>query len=114
MSKRTISTHILNSCEGKAASGIAVTLFRQDSKGLWEEINSSKTNDDGRIENLISLETFQSGTYKLRFFISEYFSNFGKKSFYPYIEITVQCEEGQHYHVPLLLSPFSYSTYRGT
>lgn len=114
MSKRTISTHILNSCEGKAARNVSVTLFRNIPGGAWEEINSSKTNIDGRIETLISLENFCSGVYKLRFGISEYFANFNKKSLYPYIEITVECEEGQHYHVPLLLSPFSYSTYRGT
>lgn len=113
MSKRTISTHILNSCEGRAAGNVSVTLFRLNN-GSWEEISSSKTNNDGRIENLITLENFSSGVYKLRFGISEYFGRFHKKSLYPYIEITVECEEGQHYHVPLLLSPFSYSTYRGT
>ncbi|KAL5276104.1 urah family protein [Megaselia abdita] len=114
MSKRTISTHILNSCEGKAAGNVTVILFRKKPDNSWEEISSSKTNNDGRIENLITLENFRGGVYKLRFGISEYFATFHKKSLYPYIEITVECEEGQHYHVPLLLSPFSYSTYRGT
>lgn len=114
MSKRTISTHILNSCEGKAAGNVSVTMFRKDCDGSWEEVHSSKTNNDGRIENLVAVEDFRSGVYKLRFSIKEYFARFNKRSLYPYIEITVECEEGQHYHVPLLLSPFSYSTYRGT
>ncbi|XP_013107889.2 uncharacterized protein LOC106087409 [Stomoxys calcitrans] len=111
---RTISCHILDTAVGKAAAGVPLVLYRQLPNDQWQEMGQATTNEDGRVSQLLGYADFQSGIYKLRFNIQPYFEAKKTPSFYPYIEIVVKCERGQHYHIPLLLSPFGYTTYRGT
>lgn len=111
---RTISCHILDTALGKAVANVPLIIYRQSNNGEWQDLARSTTNEDGRASQLVKASDFQSGIYKLRFEVQTYFDINKIASFYPYIEIVIKCEQGQHYHVPLLLSPFGYTTYRGT
>jgi len=109
-----LTTHILDTTKGKPAEGISVFLFQQR-VDEWIEITIATTNQDGRIPNLLRKDVLlEPGVYKLRFLTKEYFDNLGIQSFYPFIEIAFTITGNEHYHVPLLLSPFGYSTYRGS
>ena len=110
-----ITTHILDTSIGKPAQGIQIELFHQlDSQ--WNSIGTGITNSDGRVADLLQdSKVLPGGVYKLVFLIENYFSAQHIFSFYPYVEIVFQIsEKGEHYHVPLLLNPFGYSTYRGS
>ncbi|XP_073832112.1 uncharacterized protein [Musca autumnalis] len=111
---RTISCHVLDTALGKAVHDLPLTVYRQTNNGEWQELGHHSTNTDGRVGQLLDGKDFQSGIYKLKFNVQSYFERCKVPSFYPFIEIVVKCEQGQHYHVPLLLSPFGYTTYRGT
>ena len=79
------------------------------------EIARGQTNEDGRIANLLNEDKIlQKGIYKMRFETKLYFDQKGMATFYPYVEIVFDIQTGEHYHIPLLLSPFGYSTYRGS
>ena len=109
-----ITTHILDTSRGKPAAGILVKLYAANGPG-WQEIGSGETNKDGRITDLLQKETVVStGIYKLRFETASYFKQLSLTSFYPFIEIVFDIQSKEHYHVPLLLNPFGYSTYRGS
>ncbi|MDG2018111.1 MAG: hydroxyisourate hydrolase [Porticoccaceae bacterium] len=110
-----ITTHILDTARGTPASNVAITLSKLE-KDQWQPIGSGNTNDDGRITDLCKQQTVLSvGTYKMHFATKQYFSAVGDAVFYPYAEIVFVIDNiDQHYHIPLLLSPFGYSTYRGS
>jgi 5-hydroxyisourate hydrolase len=110
-----ISTHVLDLAKGRPAPGIPVTLERRAGEG-WREAGSGTTDRDGRVGALLPAgDDAQPGTYRLRFDVRAYFSAAGETSFYPVIEITFTAvAENPKYHVPLLLSPFGYTTYRGS
>lgn len=102
-----ISTHVLDTANGKPAAGMSVELYRGNSL-----VSGLKTNADGRIPAMLpeGLE-LSEGIYRLVFHVSAYFP----ESFFPEVNILFHVRNAaQHYHVPLLLSPFGYSTYRGT
>lgn len=108
-----ISTHILDTSQGRPAAGVAVTLEQLDGTA-WRRVGQGVTDADGRIKPL--LETIPAvGAYRLRFEVAAYFLLHKVESFYPSISVdfTVRAT-GEHYHVPLLLNPFGYSTYRGS
>ncbi|GAB4017975.1 hydroxyisourate hydrolase [Spirosoma migulaei] len=108
-----ITTHILDTTRGKPAEAVSIVLYHQQRE--WIEIARGVTNSDGRIGNLLPKETvLPTGTYKLRFETGAYFEQLGVATFYPFIEITFAITTGEHYHVPLLVNPFGYSTYRGS
>lgn len=108
-----ITTHILDVTLGKPAAGITIVLYQQLRE--WTEIGRGITNADGRISDLLPKEIIlPSGSYKLRFETEAYFLHHDTATFYPFIEITFSLTTGEHYHIPLLLSPFGYSTYRGS
>ncbi|GAB3956590.1 hydroxyisourate hydrolase [Spirosoma harenae] len=108
-----ITTHILDTSRGKPAEGVSVVLFQQQRE--WLEIGRGLTNSDGRITDLLTKEiVLPTGTYKLRFETGAYFDRLSVSTFYPFVEITFSITTGEHYHVPLLLNPFGYSTYRGS
>ncbi|MBD2754442.1 hydroxyisourate hydrolase [Spirosoma validum] len=107
-----ITTHILDTTLGKPAEGVSITLCRHQQND-WMELAQGSTNSDGRISNLLS-EAIPSGTYKLRFETQAYFDKLGVTTFYPFVDITFSVITGEHYHIPLLLNPFGYSTYRGS
>ncbi len=110
-----ISSHVLDTTLGKPASGIHITLFKFD-QDQWLELNSDTTNDDGRVANLLTDHMpLETGRYKLKFALEDYLIHQQQPCFYPQVEIECQLvAEDEHYHIPLLISPFGYSTYRGS
>jgi 5-hydroxyisourate hydrolase len=109
-----LTTHILDTSKGKPAFGVHVTLC-QHKKNKWLEIAKGVTDEDGRITNLLKKTVvMELGTYKLRFETQSYFARQAIQTFYPFVEITFQVTTEEHYHVPLLINPFGYSTYRGS
>lgn len=109
----SMSTHVLDTSRGRPATGVAVAL-RLWSAGAWQERVAGVTNEDGRLK-LLERADLVVGTYQLTFEIGRYFLAQGVEAFYPKAVIEfVVTEPNQHYHVPLLLSPFGYSTYRGS
>ena len=110
-----ITTHILDTSLGKPAAGVTVRLEKPVSNDNWELISTGTTNDDGRVPNLLPTDApLQPGTYRLVFAVRDYFEGAGRNSFYPFVPIVFEVTDASHYHVPLLLNPFGYSTYRGS
>lgn len=108
-----ISTHILDTTRGKPAAGVTVVLEESNQEG-WKKVNAGVTDADGRVKGLM-VESPAVGTYRITFAVGAYFQAQNVKSFYPEVSIVFLVgEEGQHYHVPLLLNPFGFSTYRGS
>lgn len=107
----TISTHVLDTALGKPAAGIRVTLDRDQAR-----IGSSVTDEDGRVRDLLEHgSSLSEGDYRLTFTVAEYLAATKRKSFYNEIVIHFHIDAAsEHYHVPLLLSPWGYSTYRGS
>ena len=110
-----ITTHVLDTAQGRPAAGVAVTLSVRVGEG-WTELVRAATGADGRVPNMLSAQAPGSPgtTYRLRFEIGAYFAAQGIASFYPAIEVVFTQQDDRHHHVPLLVSPFGYSTYRGT
>lgn len=109
-----LSSHVLDLSTGKPAAGVIVRLERVEGAG-FAHISEQPTNDDGRIANLLGSEALRSGTYRLTFFIGAYFTARGEPVFYPEAQVLfVVSDAARHHHIPLLLSPFGYSTYRGS
>jgi 5-hydroxyisourate hydrolase len=109
-----ITTHILDTSKGKPAEGVTIILYH-GSNDMWQEISRTKTNNDGRAPELAHQEhSAREGIFKLRFETKDYFDKSRIATFYPYVEIIFEVIAGEHYHVPLLLNPFGYSTYRGS
>ena len=107
-----ITTHILDTAAGQPAAGVAVELYARDG-GAWHQIATGTTDADGRVKDL-GPATLPGGDYRLRFDTGAYFAGINSDTFFPEVSLTFTVTEGQaHYHVPLLLSPFAYSTYRG-
>ena len=112
----SITTHILDTTSGRPASGIPVVLERKNQAAGWQTIAEGITNADGRLNDLLSVEEpFEVGHYRLNFETGSYFLSRDIECFFPNITISfVVRDPAQHFHVPLLLSPFGYSTYRGS
>ena len=110
-----ITTHVLDTALGRPAKGVKALLDFRTEDG-WQELAKGVTNDDGRIANLLGDgEKLKAGIYRLSFETKSYFDGTMREGFYPYIAIVFEVEDAaQHYHVPLLLSPYGYSTYRGS
>lgn len=111
-----ISTHILDMVTGKPAANIQVRLQRKVQADQWQEISSTKTDEDGRCPQLLQPDQdLTSGTYRLIFETTDYFAARQLTSLYPFVEIAFTVREGEsHFHIPLLLSPNGYTTYRGS
>lgn len=107
----TLTTHVLDIALGRPAQGIRVTLERSG-----DVVGSGVTDADGRVSDLHKKDApLSQGSYQLTFYVAEYFSKTGRESFFPEIIINFRINaDSEHYHVPLLLSPFGYSTYRGS
>ncbi|HQY21684.1 MAG TPA: hydroxyisourate hydrolase [Ignavibacteria bacterium] len=109
-----ITTHVLDTSLGRPGKNIKVELF-QKNENEWKLTAEGITNDDGRCTDLLEKSNVpEYGIYKIKFYSGDYFNSSDTKTFYPYIEITFQISDDEHYHVPLLLNPFGYSTYRGS
>ena len=110
-----ITTHILDIAAGSPARDVPISLSVMD-EGRWREVGSGRTNEDGRIPDLCAAgELMSAGDYRMHFDTAAYFESRGDTVFYPWAEVVFRIGgDGQHYHIPLLLSPFGYSTYRGS
>ena len=115
-----ISTHILDISLGKPAAGVQVLLERFGAaqvwgSSLWQNIADTATDDDGRCRPVLPADKVTPGIYRLTFVTGPYFKALGQATLYPEVTITFSVAPGeQSYHIPLLSSPFGYSTYRGT
>lgn len=113
MSVSQVTTHILDTGSGRPAAGVAVELSKLDG-GNWAHVARGVTDGDGRIKNL-GPERLPGGTYRLSFATGDYYSALGSETFFPTVDLNFTVSDGgEHYHVPLLLSPFAFSTYRGS
>ena len=110
-----ITTHVLDTARGKPAARVAVLLERQVGRS-WTRIGGGATDDDGRLRTLLPADVaFVEGTYRITFDTRGYARDGGTECFFPEVSIVFDVRDAtQHYHVPLLLSPFGYSTYRGS
>lgn len=113
MSKPKLSTHVLDTCTGEPAAALVAELYKQRND-QWIQWHSGVTTGDGRIQFPFSEESLPAAVYKLKFNVEDYFKRHGADTFYPYIEVVFKVESGRHYHVPLLLSQYGYSTYKGS
>jgi 5-hydroxyisourate hydrolase len=112
----TISTHILDTSRGRPATAVSVALEVLNAGEGWSRLAESETDADGRVSEFGVSETqLLPGTYRLVFAVSKYFESLQQQTFYPEVVVTFLIEATtEHYHVPLLISPFGYSTYRGS
>ena len=120
----TVTTHVLDAALGRPAAGIPVRLEQLEPPGRPDQadpdgpradlVAAANTDADGRVSDL-SVGELPRGTYRLVFDTGTYFARTGRETFYPQVVVVFRLDDpGQHYHVPLLLSPFAYSTYRGS
>lgn len=113
-----ITTHVLDAATGEPAAGVAVVLASASGGAVTAETGGAivahgTTDADGRLA--LGPERLDAGDYSLTFLTGEYFAARGVETFHPYVTVTFTVDDsGRHYHVPLLLSPFAYSTYRGS
>lgn len=111
-----ITTHVLDTAAGRPGVAIAIELeLERELGGGWQRVGHGQTDDDGRLRTLTPPGPVAAGTYRLRFHTAAYFAAHHGAGFFPVVEIHFTVADGaQHYHVPLLISPFGYSTYRGS
>lgn len=110
----SITTHVLDTSKGRPAPGVQIVLERLTDGG-WSRIGEGRTDADGRLKTLLpDQEPITTGRYRLTFDTGTYFAAQNVTAFYPDVTVTFEVSETGHYHVPLLLSPFGYSTYRGS
>ena len=129
-----ITTHILDTTKGRPAQGVAIILYKGETdaslptdeykdeqsdpdsyRNGWTEIARGMTNADGRIADLLKKDfVLQRGIYKMRFETEDYFAKDNVVTFYPYVEIIFDITTEEHYHIPLLINPFAYNTYKGS
>lgn len=109
-----ISTHILDTTRGKPAVGVAVTLERLE-RDTWQRVGQGTTDADGRVKSLLPEGSQpEPGIHRIGFAVAGYFEGLGVEAFYPAVDIQFVVRAPEHHHVPLLLNPFGYGTYRGT
>lgn len=113
--KYQLSSHILDVTQGQPARNVKISLSNQQKNGNWKAIDSKYTDENGRITDFLKVTqgVNHHGVYKLTYFVEPYFTKLNQKSFYPFIEVVFEIKDDNHYHVPITLSPFGYSTYRG-
>lgn len=109
-----ITTHVLDTALGRPAAGVRVRLERLDAEGRATVVAEATTDDDGRARDL-GPDAAEAGTYRLVFDVAAYAGASGQECFFPEVAVTFALSDtAAHHHVPLLLSPFAYSTYRGS
>ena len=110
-----ITTHVLDTNLGKPAVGVAVVLYKLDADKQYQEIASGETNSDGRIVDWLEGQQREAGIYRIEFATDPYFEKQDKTYFYPTVTFDFRIENPkEHYHVPLLVSAYGISTYRGS
>ena len=110
-----LSTHILDVSEGMPAEGVIIKLEKMNPETkTWEFVAQKKTSESGRVNDFLTLEKNNDGIYRFTFMVEEYYKNKNLETFYPFVEVAFQIKGKTHYHVPITLSAFGYSTYRGS
>lgn len=108
-----LTTHILDISRGLPAPGVQVRL-EHNVDNDWQWISEALTDEDGRARLRSAEEVFDVGTYRLTFEVAPYFDSLQVAAFYPFVQVVFTVHDARHHHVPLLLGPFGYSTYRGS
>ena len=109
-----LSSHILDISKGAPAAGVTIKLEKQNEKNKeWTLVDEKVTDKNGRIGDFLDSKHDNTGIYKLIYMVSDYFKKENVESFYPFIEVVFQIKDKAHYHVPITLSAYGYSTYRG-
>ena len=109
-----ITTHVLDTARGRPAAGVPIRL-EQQLGAEWREVGRGQTNDDGRLPTLMPEGSLQAAVYRITFDTGAYFQKQQTRGFYPTVSIVFDIQSPkEHYHVPLLISPYGYSTYRGS
>lgn len=113
-----LTSHVLDINSGIPAANVKIELKKWQADGSWKLLDTKYTNDNGRIPNFLPKtngnDNANDGTYKLVFHTADYYGKLNVPTFYPYVEVAFNIKGGKHYHVPITLSPFGYSTYRGS
>jgi 5-hydroxyisourate hydrolase len=110
-----ISSHVLDIALGRPASSLGVRLDRLDGTGTWTTLAATTTGEDGRVVDMVPGAELLAGTYRLSFDTGSYLEGARRPGFYPWVDVVFRIESpAEHHHIPLLLSPFGYSTYRGS
>lgn len=108
-----ISTHVLDLARGVGGKAVPVTLSKRSADGNWQKVGSATTDGDGRVRSFANAKSFDTGIYKLQFDMSRY-PDASASPFFPEITLTFRVtDKSGHYHVPVVVSPYGYSTYRG-
>lgn len=111
--KYQLSSHILDITKGAPASDVMIRLDKMNADRSWSFVDEKITDANGRVPDFLKMHDSNIGIYKLTFMVSDYFERAKVESFYPYIEVVFDIKDNNHYHVPITLSPYGYSTYRG-
>lgn len=110
-----LSTHILDISKGLPAAGVSIKLEKMNAMTkAWEYVDQKTTDENGRIGEFLNSKNENAGVYKLTFLTKEYFIKNMQESFYPYIDVIFEIKGKNHFHVPITLSAYGYSTYRGS
>jgi len=110
-----ITTHVLDTARGRPADGVGVLLEARSGSDSWSELARGVTDADGRLRELLPGGRLPPGIYRLTFDTGAYFRARGVQCFYPSVAVVFEVKDAdEHHHVPLLLSPYGYSTYRGS
>ncbi len=108
----SLSTHVLDAVSGQPAAGVRVSLEGRVGEE-WQPLGDGVTDADGRLRDLVP-DGLRAGAHRLVFATGDYFAATGQTGFYPEVTVAFVVTDERHYHVPLLLSPFAFSTYRGS
>jgi len=110
-----LSSHILDITQGNPAANVKISLEKMDADQQWILIDEKYTDDNGRVKDFLKEEvgTDHHGIYQLSFYTESYFKKLNQASFYPFIKVVFEIKDAKHYHVPITVSPYGYSTYRG-
>lgn len=111
-----LSTHVLDTTTGKPGAGVAVTLEKKGANGQWELLKGAVTNKDGRISDFLEKAENKShlGTYRFSFALREYFKKQGHDTVLPAAVVVFEIQDNTHYHIPVVVTPYAISTYRGS
>jgi 5-hydroxyisourate hydrolase len=110
-----LTTHVLDTARGTPAAGVRVTVDRESSPGEWTRVGQGLTDADGRCRALLAAGALEAGAYRIVFDVASYFGAQGIETFWREVAVDFVVRDGAaHHHVPLLVSPFAYSTYRGS
>ncbi|AFL79625.1 hydroxyisourate hydrolase [Aequorivita sublithincola DSM 14238] len=110
-----LSTHILDVSAGLPAEGVTIKLEKMNPQtNTWDFVSEKKTSESGRVNDFLPSNENNEGTYRFTFMIEDYFKKMKEETFYPFVEVAFKITGKNHYHVPITLSAFGYSTYRGS